>query len=149
VTKTTACVSILAAGATLGLLSYAFTRRSKLASGRPNLARSDALSSRAPSNVASSSPVSLASVPAVQVFALLDDTSLRVAPTVRCVTPIPRQVGADDAEALEPDDMGEDWLSRATQSERSLGEADLEIDIENVAFSLDESEPEETDSVDS
>jgi hypothetical protein len=45
----------------------------------------------------------------------------------------PPPTGADDAEVLEPDAIGADWLSRATQSERSASEADLEADLDNIA----------------
>jgi hypothetical protein len=62
---------------------------------------------------------------------------------------VPALASADDAEPPGPDDLGSYYLSRATQSERSLTELDLEPDVENLADlreqAADELEPEEED----
>ena len=45
---------------------------------------------------------------------------------------LPRPFGADDADAPGPDDLGAAWLAQATQSERSLREADLTPELDNL-----------------
>ena len=50
---------------------------------------------------------------------------------------LPRPFGADDADAPGPDDLGATWLAQATQSERSLREADLTPELDELdALSL-------------
>jgi hypothetical protein len=63
--------------------------------------------------------------------------------TVRCDVKVPPLAGADDAEPPGPDDLGGYWLSRATQSERSFSESELQVDLENVADLRDDAEPDE------
>jgi hypothetical protein len=53
--------------------------------------------------------------------------------TVQCDVKVPPLASADDAEPPGPDDLGNFWLSRATQSEHSFSEAELEVDLDNVA----------------
>ena len=56
---------------------------------------------------------------------------------------MPPLASADDAEPPSPDELGAFWLSRATQSERSFSEGDLDIDLENVADVREVTEPDE------
>jgi len=78
------------------------------------------------------------------IFRGIDDLeSEREEPTVRADVKVPALAGADDVEPPSADELGAYWLSRATQSERSLNEGDLEIDLDNVADLRDEAEPED------
>jgi hypothetical protein len=78
------------------------------------------------------------------IFRGIDDLEgEREEPTVRADVKVPALAGADDAEPPGADELGAYWLSRATQSERSLNEGDLEIDLDNVADLRDEAEPED------
>lgn len=63
--------------------------------------------------------------------------------TVQCDVKLPSPNSADDGEPPEADALGAYWLSRATQSERSLSEGDLDIDLDNVAEFRDEDAPDE------
>ncbi|HEX3851901.1 MAG TPA: hypothetical protein VHW01_13100 [Polyangiaceae bacterium] len=63
--------------------------------------------------------------------------------TVQCDVKLPSPISADDGEPPEADALGAYWLSRATQSERSLSEGDLDIDLDNVADFRDEDAPDE------
>ncbi|MES1177351.1 MAG: hypothetical protein ABUL62_23715 [Myxococcales bacterium] len=69
-------------------------------------------------------------------------------PTVQADIKVPALAGADDAEPPGPDDLGSYWLSRATQSERSLTELDLKPEVEAIAdprAALDEPELDDED----
>ena len=66
-------------------------------------------------------------------------------PTVRADVKVPALAGADDAEPPSADELGAYWLSRATQSERSLNEGDLELDLDNVPELRDEADPEDVE----
>ena len=58
--------------------------------------------------------------------------------TVQCDVKVPPFASADDAEPPGADDLGNFWLSRATQSEHSFSESELEVDLNNVADISDE-----------
>jgi hypothetical protein len=45
---------------------------------------------------------------------------------------VPALAGADDAEPPAPEDLGAYWLTRATDSERSRDESDLELEVEGL-----------------
>jgi len=49
---------------------------------------------------------------------------------VQCDVKLPSPAGADDGEPPEADSLGSHWLSRATPSERSLSEGDLDLDLD-------------------
>jgi hypothetical protein len=66
-----------------------------------------------------------------------DDAEIEL-PTVQRAVKVPLPMGGDDAEAVASSEIGRDWLSRATESERSLTEADLEIDLDDIPASFDE-----------
>jgi len=59
------------------------------------------------------------------------------APTVRPHVRVPAPFGGDDEEAPGADDLGLAWLMQATQTENSLTESDLTLEIENMALSED------------
>jgi hypothetical protein len=137
VTKFKVWASVLTAGATVGLVAYAVSRRTghcpvaqPLANDEASQpARASALNLPAPrqSIVADLAPT----LPARKLEAVAPDSD--VEPTVQCLMKAPALVGSDDAEALDPDDLGGDWLARAAQSERSVRESDLEVPLEELA----------------
>jgi hypothetical protein len=136
VTKFNVWASVLAAGATAGLVAYAVSRRSGHSRVAEPLATDEAkqpASARAPS-LADPRPSIVADL-AAPLPARKLEPALRgndEEPTVQCLVKAPALVGADDAEALDPDDLGADWLARAAQSEHSGCESDLEIPLEDL-----------------
>ena len=120
-TKINAWASILAAGATVGLVAYVVTRRA--GQHRP-LSESSASERRVVANLAAA-PVAERKV--ASVVPNHDE-----APTVQFLMKAPTLVGSDDGDALDPDDLGADWLARAAQSERSLGESDLDVALDDI-----------------
>ncbi len=64
-------------------------------------------------------------------------------PTVQCLVKAPPLVGTDDAEALDPDDLGGFSLGRAAQSECSVAESELEIPLEDLANAKLEATPDD------
>ena len=60
--------------------------------------------------------------------------------TARPSDHVPPPVGGDDEDAPSADDLGRNWLTQATQSERSLSELDLAVDVDNIAKPADEDE---------
>ncbi len=59
--------------------------------------------------------------------------------TARPSDRVPAASSGDDAEASNPDDLGRAWLYQATQGEHSFTEADLSVELEDLA-ALDESD---------
>jgi hypothetical protein len=79
------------------------------------------------------------------VFRFADGETEMEEPTVQPDLKVPALASADDAEPPGPDDLGSFWLSRATQSERSLTELDLQPDVEAIADLRAEPERETED----
>jgi len=136
VAKSKVIVSALAASAGVAVLAYAVTRRSRRlrhaqAFHQPEL--TEPVGELAQSS--SALPRSPASVSAVE--------NEPPEPTAQISARPPAPIGADDVEALDPEEIGADWLARATQSERSASESDLELELENLAAPLEESADEE------
>ena len=67
--------------------------------------------------------------------------------TVRGDTRVPPLASADDSEPPSPEDLGAYWLARATDSERSRDESDLELDVDGLADPGDtaDSDPRDED----
>ncbi len=63
--------------------------------------------------------------------------------TVHADTRVPALASADDAEPPSPEDLGAYWLSRATDSERSRDESDLELELDGLAIPDDSADIEE------
>jgi len=63
--------------------------------------------------------------------------------TVHGDTHVPALASADDAEPPAPEDLGTYWLTRATDSERSRDESDLEVEIEGLPTPDDVAESDE------
>jgi hypothetical protein len=129
VTKAKLWASIAAASA-LGVIAYAVSRRGTSAEPiQRTLAKTEA---RVPVTV-------------VAPIALEDDVA-----SVAFLVKAPPISSADDAEALDPDDLGREWLAHAAQSEPSVSAFDREIALEDLADPtaeaaiLDSLEPVET-----
>jgi hypothetical protein len=129
--------------AAVGSLAYVLTRRARSAPG------SDAAPEAAPdtprvAELRESQVVPRGSVPdPLEVDLGLDgvfrfDADVGEEATVQCDTKVPPFASADDAEPPGADDLGNFWLSRATQAEHSFSEAELQVDLENVADISDE-----------
>ena len=118
------------ASAALGAVVYALTRPNK---------RRVAPASNAPaadpelreSMVAPSGTAELLGLDLDGVFDANPDDALQHA-TVHADTRVPPLASADDAEPPAPEDLGAYWLSRATDSERSLDESDLELGLDGL-----------------
>ncbi|HEY5372869.1 MAG TPA: hypothetical protein VIK01_04250, partial [Polyangiaceae bacterium] len=126
----------------VGTVTYAFTRRTRRA---------------APAAYVQAAPASLAR-PAVRESMVVSRSIVRepltvvldldgvfrgeaelepAEATVQCDVKLPPPASAD-GEPPEADSAGCYWLSRATQSGRSLSKGDLDIDLDNVADFRDE-----------
>ena len=148
-------ITVLAsfAGATaVGTLSYLFTRRARGAARAGDAGAEPSVASAPVAEARESMVVSRSSV-ADPLTVVLDldgifrgEAELETAElTAQCDVKRPPPVGADDGEPPEADRLGALWLARATESERSLSEADLEIDLDNVPDFHDEAEQVEDD----
>jgi hypothetical protein len=134
VAKSKVIFSALAASAGVAALAYAVTRRSRRLrhaqafhqTAAPEPARELAQPSALPRSIAS-----------------VGTEDEPPEPTAQLSARPPAPLGADDVEALDPEEIGADWLARATQSERSASESDLELELENLAAPLDDSADEE------
>ena len=138
----------------VGSLAYAFRRRAQRAArARARHAGAAPASSRRPA-LRESMVVPRSPVPdPVTVVLDLDgvfrgEAELELEPeaaeaTVQCDVRLPSPTSADDGEPPEADELGDYWLSRATQSERSLCEGDLDIDLNNVADFREEAEEDD------
>jgi hypothetical protein len=146
-------VAGIASTAALGTLAYVLTRLAQ--SGiAPRSARADAqresLGLREQPELRESMVVARSAVPdPLEVDLDLDGVFRSPAEidldeaTARGDVKVPPLASADDAEPSSPDALGAYWLSRATQSEHSFSEGDLDIDLENVADVRDGTEPDE------
>jgi len=135
VAKSKVIFSALAAGASVAVLAYAVTRRSRRLRHAQAFHQTD-LAEPVGDLEQTGAPRPLASVSA-------QDEIEPPEPTAQVSARPPALVGADDVEALDPEEIGADWLARATQSERSASESDLELELENLAAPLDEDTEEE------
>jgi hypothetical protein len=66
-------------------------------------------------------------------------------PTAQCDVKVPPLTSANDEEPPGADDLGAYWLSRATESERSTNESDLELELDNIADLQEAAEADEQD----
>ena len=65
-----------------------------------------------------------------------DDDNSEAVLTARPDQHLPHPVSADDEDAPGPDDLGPAWLAQATQSERSLREADLTPELDELTLAI-------------
>ncbi|MEO7036758.1 MAG: hypothetical protein ABI548_22600 [Polyangiaceae bacterium] len=136
--KSSVLIPVLAGAAALGAVAYAFSRPSK------RVPASTPSSGFAEPASRDGALVALDGAPGIEDFGLdLDgifdanpDDALEHA-TVHADTRAPVLASADDAEPPSPEDLGAYWLSRATDSERSRDESDLELEIEDLADPAD------------
>jgi len=143
VSKSRALIRVLAgiAGAgAIGALAYAVTRRGQ--PGAPaHLAPTEAMpASPSPLSLRESMVVARSSMPEPVTVVLDSDGVFRgeaeleaTEPTVQCDLKLPLPASAEDGEPPQADELGGYWLRRAMQSERSLSEGDLDIDLDNLA----------------
>jgi hypothetical protein len=118
--------------AAAGALAYAFSRQSKLAlaSGSRSVGAEPALRERRRVLRAVGTAEALA-LDLDGVFDANSEDALDFV-TVHGDTHVSALASADDAEPPAPEDLGAYWLTRATDSERSRDESDLEVDIDGL-----------------
>ncbi len=140
---------VLAGAAAVAALAYAFTRKSRNA--RPPKAANDVQSLEPAQRSSMVVPrdelrEQLAELDLDGVFEGDSDEPLGVAAltTAQSTPRVPQPAGADDAEAPSPDDLGAFWLTRAAQSEHSLSEGELMLDIDELSLAA----PDEEDEID-
>lgn len=131
--------SIAGAGA-IGTLAYAFARLAKRAAQAPVTHAAAVPASSPRPAMRESMVVARSSVPEPLTVVLDLDGVFRgeaalgpAEATVHCDVRLPSPASADDGEPPQADELGGYWLSRATQSERSLRGGDLDIDLDNAA----------------
>ncbi|MEO8904487.1 MAG: hypothetical protein ABI488_19105 [Polyangiaceae bacterium] len=133
--KSSVLIPVLAGAAALGAVAYAFSRpsrRSPATISRSRFAEPDPRHSvRVARDVPGTEYLDLDGI-----FDANPEDALEHA-TVHADTRAPLLASADDAEPPSPEDLGAYWLSRATDSERSRDESDLELEIEAVADPTD------------
>ena len=132
--KSRVLIPMLAGVAALGAVAYAISRPSK------RVQASNPSSSAAEPAPRESLRVPRGDVPRTADFDLDLDGIFDADPedalehaTVHADTRIPGLASADDAEPPSPEDLGAYWLSRATDSERSRDESDLELELDGLA----------------
>jgi len=153
VSKSRALIPVLAGIAGVGVvatLAYAFARRAQRAAGVTSVLAAPAWSARPAVRESMVVPRGGAPEPLTVVLDLdgvfRGEAELEPAEaTVQCDLKLPPPASADDSEPPEADSLGCGWLSRATQSERSLSEGDLDIDLDNVADFRDEDAQDDED----
>ncbi len=118
-------IPVLASAAALGAVAYALSRPSKR------------LHASQPSSVALVAPRAEGfgseafDLDLDGIFDANPEDALEYA-TVRADTRVPALTSGDDAEPPSPEDLGAYWLTRATDSERSRDESDLELDLDDL-----------------
>ncbi len=112
--KTKFWATAVAAASAVGLVAYAVSRRG---------ASTEPVRPREAAKNAATAPVTVAA----------PSTSEHDAETVAFLVKAPPISSADDAEALDPDDLGREWLAHAAQSERSASEFEVDIALEDIA----------------
>ena len=73
---------------------------------------------------------------AMNLDGIFDGDSDSDALTARPDQHLPHPLSADDEDAHGPDDLGPAWLAQATQSERSLREADLTPELDELTLAI-------------
>jgi hypothetical protein len=138
VSRSKVWVPVLAGAAAVGALAYAYTRRTRSGSSAFSSAANDVQSTLRDSMVVPRGEAlgPLAELDLDGVFEGDSDEPLAptVSPTAQSVPRVPALSSADDAEAPSPDDLGTFWLQRAAQSEHSLSESELMIDIDELSL---------------
>ena len=136
--KSKVILSALAASAGVAALAYAVSRRARRLRHAQAFHQTAAAEPARDLTQSGALPRSFESVSA--------DENEPPEPTAQISARPPAPIGADDVEGLDPEEIGADWLARATQSERSASESDLELELENLAAPLgdsaDEASPE-------
>lgn len=142
-------VPVLAGAATVGALAYALTRKSRNA--RSAQVANDARSLEPAQRGRTVTPRNelrgpLAELDLDGVFEgdSAEPLGLEAVPTAQSTPRVPQPAGADDAEAPSPDDLGAFWLTRAAQSEHSLSEGELLVDIDELSLAV----PADGDAID-
>jgi hypothetical protein len=138
VSRSKVWVPVLAGAAAVGALAYAFTRRTRAGSSVLPSAANDAQLPLRDSMVVSRGEAlgPLGELDLDGVFDGDSDESLGLdeGPTAQSIPRVPALASADDAEAPSPDDLGAFWLQRAAQSEHSLSESELMVDIDELSL---------------
>ncbi|MEP7049698.1 MAG: hypothetical protein ABJB12_05065 [Pseudomonadota bacterium] len=143
--KSKVFIPVVVGAAALGAVAYAFSRQSRRAAALPRSPRGAEPALRESMRV-------LRGEGSAQAFALDLDGIFDANPedalehaVVHGDTHVPALASADDAEPPAPEDLGAYWLSRATDSERSRDESDLELEVDALANPDDDSELDEQD----
>ncbi len=150
--KTTRLLTVVAGATALAGLTYTFSRMALRPRGsQAAIARASNRTARAIARAADPEPWQTALLTSASPSDALDralglDGIFDAEPlddadvTVQLQGTLPHATSADDADPPGPDDLGKAWLAQATESERSLREADLAPELESLSIgsSLDD-----------
>ena len=140
--RSTLLIPVLAGAATLGVVAYALSRPSRrLHASQPSSVAQPSVRESGMAPRRESTESEALDLDLDGIFDANPEDALEYA-TVRADTRVPALTSADDAEPSSPEDLGAYWLSRATDSERSRDESDLELDLDGLADPGDSAEDE-------
>lgn len=141
--KSRVLMPVFVGAAALGAVAYALSRHNKRAlvpaSGPPDAEPGLRESMRV---LRAARDAEASALDLDGVFEANPDDAMEYA-TIHADTHVPALASADDAEPPAPEDLGAYWLTRATDSERSLDESDLELELDSLPNLEEEAELDE------